>query len=450
MNPVRRCLMEGEGQGLHDGLRDSATRRAPRRRRAVPVFLSFLLCVVTGSCGGGHAGDDTSGMNDVGTLSAPTRVLVRPAEGEDVSEIADGSGSTFIKEVPGTNFYVVQFSDADKANDFMKAIEGDTRVLDREVDRVVSSPEGGGATLPAGEELFDFAVVQDQPELMRIGALEARSRATGAGVRVAVIDTGVVLTHVALQGKIEPGGWDFVDDDDDPTDAMNGIDDDADGYIDEGFGHGTFVSSLILALAPDAKIVPYRVLNSDSTGLVSHVAQAITQATDAGVDVINLSLGMEHQAYVVGQAIAYARDNAVLVIASSGNTGNQEITYPATIGIALSVTSGDPADIKCDFASYGESVDVAAPGFELLGAYPVEDDKACKWSGTSFSAALATGCYALVRELVLTSGPGGQSEAVQYIQQGADDNMLLLNPEYEGLLGHGRLDLDMATQLAGQ
>ncbi len=406
----------------------------------------LAMSMTLGACGGGNNPQPTTGGGAFDTNVEPTRVLVRPAAGEDVTEIADGTGSTAIKEVPKTNFFVVEFPDSDTANDFIDQIEGDTRVLDRELDRIVSAPEGGGATLPAGEELFDFAVVQDQPELLRIGAMEARSRATGAGVRVAVIDSGVVMTHVAMQGKIEPGGWDFVDDDDDPSDVMNGVDDDNDGYIDEGFGHGTFVSSLILALAPNAQILPYRVLNSDNVGLTSHVAEAITRATDAGVDVINLSLGMEHQAYVVGQAIAYARDNAVLVIASAGNTGNQEITFPATIGIALSVTSGDPGDIKCDFASYGESVDVAAPGFELLGAYPVEDDKACKWSGTSFSAAIVTGCYALVRELELASGPGGQSEVVQAIQQGADEFMLFLNPEYEGLLGHGRLDLDAATQ----
>lgn len=372
----------------------------------------------------------------------PSRVLIRPAEDEDINEIVDAIGGTVVKRVDGTDFYVVQRPTNESVEDYLDDVRGDVRVLDSERDRIVSGPEGGGATTPIGSELFPFSVVPTQPELVRIGAPIASTRATGLGVRIAVIDTGVVATHVAMQGHIEPGGWDFVDNDSDPTDEMNGIDDDDDELIDEGFGHGTFVSSLVLAVAGDATIVPYRVLNSDCTGLASHVAQAITMATDAGVDAINLSLGMEHRSVVIGEAIVYARDRNVLVIASAGNTGAEEVTFPATINVAFSITSVDPTDVKPEFASYGSDVDLAAPGDWLFGAYPVEDDVAVQWSGTSFSAALVTGTVALVRELNPSWNHG---QIVQFIKNTSDD-IDQENPGFEGALGEGRLNLDAATQ----
>jgi subtilisin family serine protease len=373
----------------------------------------------------------------------PTRVLVRPAPGEDIAQIVAELGGTVLNQIEGTNFYLVELPDDSSVEEFLEALEGDARVLDGEPDRVVSAPEGGGATLPIGSEFFSFTEIANQPELLRIGADIARTRATGVGVRVALIDTGVVANHLALQGHIEPGGWDYVDGDGDPTDAPNGLDDDEDGLVDEGFGHGTFISSLILAIAPDVTILPYRVLNSDSTGLASDVAAAITSATDAGVHVINLSLGMEHRNSVVGEAIQYAKNNGVPVIASAGNTGNQEVTFPATISAATSVTSVDSANGKAGFASFGGDVDLAAPGVELIGAYPTGDDVAVKWSGTSFSAALVTGGYALVRELYPLVAPFA---VTQHLEATSNEVALqVANGELASQLGDGLLDLDAAT-----
>ena len=419
--------------------------------RTTPWMLLLAAALTVGACGTGGTDpepDDTG--DEQGTTQSPpdqealhpTRVLVRPAPGEDVAGIAADAGATLVNAVDGTDFYVVQFPSTAAVEDFLESLQGDARIIDVERDRVISSPEGGGATLPAGSEIFEFSIVPDQPELQRIGAPVARTRATGQGVRVGVIDSGVVASHLSLAGRVEAGGWDFVDNDSDPTDAPNGIDDDQDGLIDEGFGHGTFVSSLILAVAPDVMIVPYRVLNSDSTGLASHVANAITMATNDGVQVINLSLGMEHRSVVVGEAIAYARDNGVMVVASAGNTGNEEVTFPATISVATSVTSVDPADVKAGFASYGNDMDICAPGFELYGAYPVADDAAVKWSGTSFSAALMTGAFALVRELNPFAPP---PQIIQWIENVSHQGVKTINPELGSKLGEGRLDLDAAT-----
>ncbi len=423
----------------------------PRMNIRITLALLTFVCF-TSACGAtdAPAPDDGApstqiddGGEQVEPRHDPTRVLVRPAPGEDIEVIASEAGGTVLGAVDGTDFYVVELPNDTSVEEFLELLGGDVRVLEGEPDRVVSAPEGGGATLPIGSEFFSFTEIASQSELLRIGGDIARTRATGAGVRVALIDTGIVASHFSLAGRIEPGGWDYVDGDSDPTDVRNGIDDDEDGLIDEGFGHGTFISSLILAIAPDVTILPYRVLNSDSTGLASDVATAITSATDAGVDVINLSLGMEHRNSVVGEAIQYARNNGVPVIASAGNTGNEEVTFPATISAAVSVTSVDFANVKASFASFGSDVDLAAPGVELIGAYPLGDDVAVRWSGTSFSAALVTGGYALVRQLHPLVGP---FHITKHLEDTSNEVALqVANGELAGELGDGLLDLEAAT-----
>jgi hypothetical protein len=415
----------------------------PARGRPACLALLGAACLLLAACGGGGSSPDAP-QDAPAPLVQDKTVLVRPAPGEDIAAIVasvDVAGEV-VRRIHGTDFYLVRLSSGTSVEAFLARLEGDARVLEREPDRVVSAPEGGGATIPVGSDLFDFSVVADQPELVRIGAPIARTRATGLGVRIAVIDSGVVAGHVLLAGHIEPGGWDYVAGDPDPTDEPNGLDDDQDGLVDEGFGHGTFASSLILAVAPDVSILPYRVLNSDSTGLASHVAEAIVAATDAGVHAINLSLGMEHRNAVVGQAVLYARDAGVLVFASAGNTGQHEITYPAAMAFAEAVTAVDGADVKAPFASYGDNVDLAAPGVALLGAWPVAPDTAVAWSGTSFSAALVSGAYALVRELHPTWLP---LQITAHLESTSDPTLLVVNPTLAGQLGQGRLDLDAAT-----
>lgn len=423
--------------------------RALRGSVRCAFLLSLFAASVLAACGGaGNQADDSTTNDDLGAGGSEkpelARILVWPDPEEDLEEILEdamANGAQSFEPVEGTPFYLVILAPGTDPDAFLEALDDDVRVVDGERDIRLSSAEGGAGTLPVGQDQFDFSMVGPQPELQRIGLSQAGNRATGAGVRVAVIDSGVVATHVLLQGRIEAGGYDFVDMDNDPTDEANGLDDDEDGLVDEGFGHGTFVSSLILAIAPDVTILPFRVLDSDSNGLASHVAQAMNMAVEAGVDVINLSLGMEHKVGVIGEAIRNARDNGILVIASAGNTGAEEATFPATISIALSTTAVDPNDQLAPFASYGDDVDLSAPGAPLLGAYPSSDFAAAEWGGTSFAAALVTGGYALVKELQPT---WSFSEISAWLADTAVD-IDPQNTQYTGELGEGRLDLDAAT-----
>ena len=107
---------------------------------------------------------------------------------------------------------------------------------------------------------------------------------------MAVLDTGVG-PHPDLQPVLLPG-HDFIDDDNVPDDVGDGLDNDNDGVTDEGVGHGTHVAGIIHAIAPGARILPVRVLDSDAQGSVFAIAQGIRYAVDQKARVINLSLGL--------------------------------------------------------------------------------------------------------------------------------------------------------------
>ncbi len=406
--------------------------------------LTFIaLCLILSACGtGGTATTDAppgSPPPPPPPGTSETQVLVEVALGEDPATVVGDAGGVLIGPVAGTAFYLVEIPAGVTVAEFISSLEDDGRVLQSEEDVGLSAPEGGGATLPFGGD--DLTVdIGRQPELLRIGLLQAHARTTGLGVRIAVIDTGVLPTHPLLVGHIGLGGRDFVDGDLDPTDMPNGADDDGDGLIDEGYGHGTFVASLILAVAPDATIVPFRVLNSDSVGSASTLAEAISAAVAIGVDVINISAGMDLKAEVVKQAVANAERFEVAVITSTGNTGIQDVTFPATLSKAFSVTAVDSADRKADFASFGDDVDFAAPGVALIGAFPNPSGTA-RWSGTSFSAAIVSGAFALVR----AAFPLLKADDVARRLRDTTVDIDPLNPLYLDLMGRGRLDLNAAT-----
>jgi subtilisin family serine protease len=267
-------------------------------------------------------------------------------------------------------------------------------VLDAEADLIADLAEGSQANLPIVASDLGRADVDSQQALVQTRALAAHKFATGVGVTVAVLDGGVDATHPYLTGHVL-AGFDFVDDDADPSEAKNGIDDDLDGVIDEGYGHGTFVASLVLAAAPDAKILPVRVLDTDGRGRVSDIAAGITWAVDHGANVLNLSFGTLGGSRIVSAAVRYALGRGVTVVAATGNDGTGTvIDFPAALQGVIAVTSVDATGARPAFANAGSATALAAPGTDLVGAFP--DGRYARWSGTSFSAALVSGGAALV------------------------------------------------------
>ena len=176
----------------------------------------------------------------------------------------------------------------------------------------------------------------------------------------------------------------------------DGQDNDGDGHIDEAFGHGTHVSGIVHLTAPDAAIMPLRVLEADGHGNIFVIAEAIQFAVDNGADIISLSLGSAQESELMDDILKdVIEDHDVVVVAAAGNLGSNAEQFPASEDEVLAVTSIDARSKKSDFANYGEWIDVAAPGEAILSAFPVSDH--ATWSGTSMAVPFVSGHAALIR-----------------------------------------------------
>jgi type VII secretion-associated serine protease mycosin len=207
-----------------------------------------------------------------------------------------------------------------------------------------------------------------QWDLAKIHAAEAWNRSTGEGAVVAVIDTGVDASHPDLAGQVLTGF--------DELTQTPGADTDPNG-------HGTHVAGTIAAvtgngigvgsIAPDARILPVRVLRADGGGYMSDAANGVVYAADHGADVINMSIGATEEDYSMTSAIAYARSRGVVIVAAAGNErqrGNAP-GYPAAEDGVIAVAATDADDVVASYSNQGGYVDVAAPGSAIISTYPV-------------------------------------------------------------------------------
>ena len=233
-----------------------------------------------------------------------------------------------------------------------------------------------------------------QPSAVILGLDQAHAIGGGGGSRVAILDTGVAPSHPDLAGHIVDG-WDFVDQDADPTDQPDGIDNDGDGRIDEAYGHGTHVTGIVHLTAPDASLLIARVLDSEGRGDMLDVARAIRWAVANGANVINLSLGSLTKSDAVQVALSEAAAAGVVCVASAGNQGSDTpVEFPASSHYVVAVGAVDGSDVAAPFTSYGDFVELCAPGVLVRSLFP--SSGYALWSGTSMSAAFVSGGFALL------------------------------------------------------
>jgi thermitase len=263
----------------------------------------------------------------------------------------------------------------------------------------------------------------------------------GEGVKVAVIDSGIDLKHEMFQGSLvaPTDQWDFVGNDAVPQEEGT--------FTDEAFGHGTNVAGIVLQMAPHARIMPLRALSPNGSGDETNIAQAINFAVAHGAQVINLSLGSVKKTDVIQKMVEFATSKGVNVIASSGNTGDDQITYPAAYArdggstgqFNVSVGSVNGKDLKSDFSTYGDKLEVVAPGEMVWG--PVPGNLFSYWSGTSMASPMVAGAMALARGQTLTVQPADLTALLLKTTANID----ALNPRYSKKLG-GRLNIGAFIQ----
>ncbi len=250
-----------------------------------------------------------------------------------------------------------------------------------------------GSPTPVGSLPSAFS---NQAAARSLQLAAAHTRNQGAGTLVAVLDTGVDATVPALAGRVS-AGWNYVGDTSDTNDIADK------GAGTASVGHGTFIAGLIALVAPQAKIISEKVLNSAGFGTIYGAAQAILDATRAGAKVINLSFGTPIQPTwnLLQDAIQQAHNAGVVVVAAAGNDASSIQHYPAAQAPTISVAALDPGQTTLTpFSDYGGWVDVAAPGQQVVG--PLPGGTYAAWAGTSMATPFVAGQAALLE----TQRPG--------------------------------------------
>lgn len=226
----------------------------------------------------------------------------------------------------------------------------------------------------------------------------------------AVLDTGVDYTLADLQHQISNTGYDFVNGDE------NALDDQ---------GHGTHVAGIIAAESGNdysmtginqyTKILPVKVLDASGSGDTEQIAYGIIYAADQGADIINMSLGGGYSR-VLEYALKYAHERGVTIIASSGNDGYEQVSYPASSKYTISVGASNRLDLVSDYSSYGEGLDLVAPGSDIPSLVP--NGNMTLMSGTSMAAPHVSGVAGVLKSI----NPSLTSDQIRtFVTISADD-----------------------------
>ena len=260
-------------------------------------------------------------------------------------------------------------------------------------------------------------------------------------VVIAILDSGVDMTHPELSGKVVSSGRDFANGDDDATDDnWHGTHTAGIAAADTNNGEG------IAGVAWDCRILPVKVTEADGTGYYSWIIDGIIWATDQGADVINLSLGGDVDDPFLEDACKYAFDRGVVIAAAAGNEASF-VLYPAAYdSYVLAVAATDYNDEPADFSNFGPEVDVAAPGVYILAPAP-------QWyvgdgylpylfaSGTSEAVPHVAGMAALIKSLKPALEA---SDIMNIIRYTADDVNRSTLPGRDDHVGYGRINMERA------
>ena len=422
----------------------------------VAAAVAALLCLPPAGPAAAADGDDDDGGEVISR-----QVVVKLKPGISVARFNKKFDTRTIQRLPGGEeiFLLKTRRGVDPAR-LAARMRKDSRVIYAEPNFKAGSPEGSKfhRARPGGTPdvtTSDLALYESQYAVDNLNLTEAHATSRGAGVVVAVIDTGVQSDHEVLDGKTA-AGYDFVEMDRNPDDVGDDEDNDLDGEKDEMVGHGTHVAGIVALAAPDARIMPIRALDTEGRGTTFGIAKAIRYATRNGADVVNLSLGSSGETELLGDLIGDDDDDAsdTVFVAAAGNDGTDGIQcpqngscspqFPAAEEGAIAVASVDGQKRRSDFSNFGGWLTVAAPGSEIHSPFPPDDY--ATWSGTSMATPFVAGQAALVS----AAAPGADASCVAGIIETTADRTALetANPTLIGKLGSGHADAAASTDYA--
>jgi subtilisin family serine protease len=402
--------------------------------------------------------------------ASAANIIVQTAHNHvDINAIAASLGGTVLDSMPGNNYLLSVPSTPTTLPPGVVSIE---------IDSALTLPRFKGALIQSSVPQAGLPWYAAQPAMQLIRGGAALQKSTGFGVIIADIDSAIDVSHPALRGHLTTG-HDFLNGKslsavptatlsqstasflDQSTAAIldqstasfldqstaSFLDQSTASFLDQstasfldssnpGHGHATMVAGILVALAPDALIMPLRVFDDTGTGDSFQVAKAIRYAVQNGAQVINLSLGLSEFSPQVSAAVDYAIRNNAVVVSAAGNSNSGAPQWPAALPGVIGVAATDLDDAKATFSNYGVNAFTAAPGVNIITAYPGGYAIA---SGTSFSCAFVAAEAALIRSMMTT----GTEIAIAQ----SSVNIDLQNPDFAGQLGSGRVDFYAAVTI---
>ena len=333
-------------------------------------------------------------------------------EGGNVTGIISVEGKVRVLTVEVASSQVFSFVERIQTNELVRYVERDTKA---------------SATFLPNDPYWSL---QWGPR--KIEADAAWNTTTGSsGILVAIIDTGIDYTHVDLAANYVSLGYDWVNNDNDPMDD-NGHGTHCAGIVSAKLNNGVGIAGLA-----QVRIMTEKVLDSGGWGYYSWITEGIYHAVAAGAKIISMSLGGSSYSEPLREAVTYARDQNVLVIAGAGNTGLPSPLYPAAYDDVIAVSATDSNDNIAAFSSYGSWIDLAAPGVDVYSTV-LGNGYAYK-SGTSMACPHVTGVAALVWSVFSNSAA---DHIRQILLRTADD---LGEPGFDVHYGYGRVNARRAV-----
>lgn len=364
---------------------------------------------------------------------AETRLIVRDSlglPGLNLSCLLAGCKVVTGLGDPNGQLFLVTFPDVLDPITSLLRLSLQTGIVSVEIDQLVNTQDAYADSTPTyltdrqpvtyyGTSVWRGYVTQPGNQLVRTNQTHTAFNAAGAGITVAVIDTGVDPTHPVLKPFLI-SGYDFTRNVSGGSERadVNATPDTSSGQIGDvnqrtvavldqrtvavldgpqyaAFGHGTMTAGVVHLVAPQAKIMPLKAFRANGTGYDSDVLRAIYYAVKNGAKVLNMSFDFTSYSAELARAVQYANSKGVVSVASAGNDGKRTVVYPSGLPGVVNVASTSNNDIQSTFTNYGAPpVWMAAPGEGVMTTYPW-GTYAAGW-GTSFSTPFVAGTAAMM------------------------------------------------------
>lgn len=340
---------------------------------------------------------------------------------------------TVIKRNTKTGYILASFTGNTDVQNLVEQIQQEAGVIHAQPNylyKIFSGPND-----PMYSRQWALPSINAVPEQTAAGS---QNTTAAKPVILAILDTGVDVNHPDLKDRLVPG-----------TNTTNPLKSTRDSE-----GHGTHVAGIAAAstnnglgvagiAGANVKIMPIKVFEGDGGSDVS-ISDGIIWAADHGAKVINMSFGTFYKSTVLNDAIDYAYEKGVVMVAAAGNWASEEISYPAALSKVISVSAINKQNQLADFSSYGPMIDVCAPGEEIYSTFwdPYKGSTYTELSGTSMASPMVAG----VAAAMLAKRPQLNNEEVRQILEASATD--LGTPGWDTKFGHGKINMAKALTLS--